>query len=96
VIFLVGNALSAVAAAPELLPQPWGEVGQFLPIGAGATLLRSVVYFDGNGGLTSAIVLGAYAIGGLILVAAGRRGTARRTAETAPVAAESPEHALAR
>jgi hypothetical protein len=43
-VFLVGNPLSAVAAAPELLPQPWGEVGQWLPAGAGATLLRSVAW----------------------------------------------------
>jgi hypothetical protein len=96
VMFLIGNALSAVAAAPELLPQPWGEVGQFLPIGAGATLLRSVVYFDGHGGLTAALVLSTYAIVGLALVAAGRRGTAARDAEAAAVEAPSPEHALAR
>ncbi|MEV6491794.1 hypothetical protein AB0M20_24755, partial [Actinoplanes sp. NPDC051633] len=95
ILFLVGNALSAVASAPELLPQPWGEVGQWLPIGAGATLLRSVVYFDGNGGLTPALVLSTYAVVGLALVAIGRRGTTRRAAEAIPAAA-TPEHALAR
>lgn len=74
VLFLVGNALSGISAAPQMLPQPWGEVGQWLPIGAGGTLLRSVAYFDGNGGLFAATVLSAYAIGGLILVVLGRRG----------------------
>jgi hypothetical protein len=73
-VFLVGNALSAVAAAPELLPQPWGSVGHYLPIGSGATLLRSVAYFRGSGATPEAAVLIAYAIGGLVLVAAGRRG----------------------
>jgi hypothetical protein len=92
VVFLVGNALSGVASAPELLPQPWGEVGQWLPIGAGGTLLRSVAYFDGHGGLAAAGVLTAYAIGGLLLVSIGRRGTAARIA---PAEVE-PEHALAR
>jgi hypothetical protein len=96
ILFLVGNALSAVASAPELLPQPWGEVGQWLPIGAGATLLRSVVYFDGNGGLTPALVLSTYAVAGLALVAIGRRGTTRRAAEATPAATATPEHALAR
>ncbi|GLY95579.1 hypothetical protein [Actinoplanes sp. NBRC 103695] len=95
-MFLVGNALGAVAAVPELLPQPWGAVGQALPIGAGATLLRSVAYFDGNGGLTAAAVLGSYAIGGLLLTALGRRRTASTTTEAASTTAAEPEHALVR
>jgi hypothetical protein len=94
VLFLVGNALSGIAAAPELLPQPWGAVGQWLPIGAGGTLLRSVAYFGGNGGGFAATVLGAYAIGGLLLVLIGRRGLAKKTV-AAPAAAE-PELAAAR
>jgi hypothetical protein len=83
-IFLVGNALSGVSSAPELLPQPWGRFGQDLPIGAGATLLRSVAYFDGHGGTVAAAVLTAYAVGGLLLVAVGPRGLRARTADTAP------------
>jgi hypothetical protein len=79
IVFLIGNALGAVSAAPELLPQPWGAVGQSLPIGSGATLLRSVAFFDGNGGAVAAWVLGAYAVIGLLLVAIGRRGTSPRT-----------------
>jgi hypothetical protein len=85
VVFLVGNALSGVGSAPELLPQPWGQVGQWLPIGAGGTLLRSVAYFDGHGAAASLTVLTAYAIVGLILVAAGRRGLRPRPAEAARV-----------
>ena len=95
-VFLVGNALSAVASAPELLPQPWGAVGQYLPIGAGGTLLRSVAYFDGRGAASALAVLSAYAIGGLILVAIGRRGTVRTTTRAAAVdAGPRPEPALA-
>ncbi|MET8147017.1 hypothetical protein ACIBSW_04350 [Actinoplanes sp. NPDC049668] len=93
-VFLVGNALSGVSSAAELLPQPWGTVGQYLPIGAGSTLLRSVAYFDGNGAGTAIWVLCAYAIGGLVLVSVGRRGLAGPTAEVAPVTAER-EPALA-
>ncbi|MCU7726752.1 hypothetical protein ODJ79_23730 [Actinoplanes sp. KI2] len=89
VMFLVGNALSGIAAAPELLPQPWGAVGQWLPIGAGGTLLRSAAYFDGHGGRLAVTVLSAYAIGGLILVLIGRDRIAGRT-EVVPVEA-APE-----
>jgi hypothetical protein len=98
-IFLVGNALSGINAAPELLPQPWGEFGQWLPIGAGGTLLRSVAYFDGNGALTEALVLATYAVVGLALVVVGRRGTATpSTGPTQPISGNGPdrEHALAR
>ncbi|MGO4649813.1 hypothetical protein AB4305_33570 [Nocardia sp. 2YAB30] len=46
---LLGNPLSAAATGPEMLPKPWGSVGQLLPPGAGASLLRSVSYFGGAG-----------------------------------------------
>jgi hypothetical protein len=71
-VFLVGNPLSGVAAAPELLPRPWGEVGQWLPAGAGGTLLRSVAYFDGAGGGRPVWVLTGYAVLGLALALFGR------------------------
>ncbi|WP_422771821.1 hypothetical protein ACN28C_01480 [Plantactinospora sp. WMMC1484] len=71
-VFLVGNPLSAVAAAPELLPQPWGAVGQWLPVGAGGTLLRSTAFFDGAGAASALLVLAGYATAGLLLVALGR------------------------
>jgi hypothetical protein len=81
-VFLVGNPLSAVSAAPELLPQPWGTLGQFLPIGAGGSLLRSTAFFDGAGGARPAWVLAGYAIAGLSLALAG----GVRTRRAAPVA----------
>jgi hypothetical protein len=83
--FLVGNPLSGLASAPEMLPQPWGEIGQFLPVGAGATLIRSASYFDWAGGTRSAIVLASYVLVGLILVAAaGARRRGPTPAEPAP------------
>ena len=91
VVFLVGNALSGVAAAPELLPQPWGAVGQALPIGAGATLLRSVAYFDGHGGRYALLVLTAYAAGGLLLAAAGSRRLRRSPTHAAAVHSNPPQ-----
>jgi hypothetical protein len=89
VVFLIGNALSGISAAPQLLPQPWGEVGQWLPVGAGGTLLRSTAYFDGAGGTPAVWILAAYAILGLVLVALGRARTG------APAAAAPAEERLA-
>jgi hypothetical protein len=76
-VFLIANPLSAVGSAPELLPQPWGTVGQYLPVGAGGSLLRSTAFFDGAGATVPLGVLTAYAVAGLALVLAGRATVAR-------------------
>lgn len=73
VMFLVGNSISGVSSAPELLPTGWGALGQALPAGAGGTLLRSTSYFDGAAAGGPVLVLAAWAVAGLALVALGRR-----------------------
>lgn len=75
---LVGNPLSGLTSAPELLPAGWGQFGQFLPQGANATLLRSAAFFDGAGALVPAAVLSGWALLGaaLMVLAAVRQ---RRT-----------------
>jgi hypothetical protein len=72
---LVGNPLSGVSSAPELLPAPAGALGQLLPPGAGGTLLRSTAFFDGAGAAGPLAVLAAWVLLGLALswVAALRR-----------------------
>jgi hypothetical protein len=75
--FVVGNPLSAVASAPELLPEPWGRLGQLLPPGAGATLLRSTAFFSGAGGTEPTRTLTVWAAAGLVLLLAGRHGLRR-------------------
>ncbi|XRQ03490.1 hypothetical protein ACN3XK_43760 [Actinomadura welshii] len=70
-MLLLGNPLSAATSAPEMLPQPWGDLGQLLPPGAAATLLRSVAFFDGAGAAGPLAVLGAWAAAGFALLAAG-------------------------
>lgn len=74
---LVGNPLSGMATAPEFLPDPWRTIGAWLPPGAGGQLLRSAAYFDGAGAAAHLVVLGAWALLGLLLVAVGARRTAR-------------------
>ncbi|SDU84837.1 hypothetical protein [Jiangella alkaliphila] len=73
IMFLVGNSISGVSSAPELLPTGWGALGQALPAGAGGTLLRSTSYFDGAAAGGPVLVLAAWAVAGLALVALGRR-----------------------
>lgn len=91
-VMLLGNPLSGLASAPEVLPKGWGALGQWLPQGANATLLRSTAYFDGAGATTAILVLTCWALVGmlLILVAALRqRGTEWRRV-TAPWAPAQP------
>ncbi len=70
-VFLVGNPISGLASAPELLPKPWGTIGQLLPAEAGASALRSVAYFDGARVAGPRWVLAIWAAAGLALTALG-------------------------
>jgi cell division protein FtsX len=65
---LLGNPLSGLTSAPEMLPTGWGTLGQWLPQGATATLLRSTAYFDGAGATTAIAVLICWAIAGVALI----------------------------
>ncbi|WP_454788130.1 ABC transporter permease [Mycolicibacterium lutetiense] len=79
---LLGNPLSGLTTAPEMLPSGWGQLGQLLPQGATATLLRSTAYFDGAGADTAIIVLGCWVIVGLALVI---MAALRRPSRSAPM-----------
>jgi hypothetical protein len=82
---LVGNPLSAVGSAPEMLPQPVGAIGQLLPPGAGANLLRSTGFFDGAAAAEYVAVLAVWAIAGLALVLVSDLLHARPMRSVAPV-----------
>jgi hypothetical protein len=66
---LLGNPLSGLNSAPEMLPSGWGTLGQWLPQGANATLLRSTAFFDGAGATTAIVVLSCWALAGVTLIA---------------------------
>ncbi|MFF4248663.1 ABC transporter permease [Streptomyces sp. NPDC001822] len=70
---LLGNPFSGVTSAPELLPAPVGMLGQWLPPGAGGTLLRSVAFFDGHAAGGPALTLALWAVLGLTAVLVGGR-----------------------
>ncbi|WP_405061088.1 hypothetical protein OG474_05455 [Kribbella sp. NBC_01505] len=71
VMILLGNPLSGLATAPEMLPSGWGAFGQLLPPGAGGTALRSVSFFDGAGAGSAFVVLSAWLALGLFLCGLG-------------------------
>ncbi|MDF3336604.1 ABC transporter permease [Mycolicibacterium septicum] len=78
---LLGNPLSGLTAAPEMLPAGWGQLGQLLPQGATATLLRSTAYFGGVGADLAIVVLSCWVLAGLTLVIIA---ALRRPGRTAP------------
>lgn len=84
VVMLLGNPFSGAATAPQMLPEPAGTIGQWLPPGAGTTLLRSVSFFDGAAATGPALTLTWWAALGLGAVLLGGALKARtRSTESA-------------
>lgn len=83
----VGNPLSGVGSAPELLPQPVGELGQLMPPGAGGNLLRSTGYFDGAAAGGHVAVLVGWALAGIALLFVAALRARRFAPAVAPVPA---------
>ena len=84
-MMLLGNPLSGLTSAPEMLPSGWGALGQLLPPGAAGTALRSVAFFDGAGAGRPVVVLCGWLAGGLLLCALGAaRSRSRRVVPARP------------
>ncbi|MEV6591397.1 ABC transporter permease [Streptomyces acidicola] len=77
-VVLFGNPFAGASSAPELLPEPAGTIGQWLPPGASASLLRSVSFFDGAAATGPALTLTWWAALGLGAVLLGSALTRRR------------------
>ncbi|MEU9167988.1 ABC transporter permease [Streptomyces sp. NPDC048420] len=71
VVMFLGNPFSGATSAPRMLPEPVGTIGQWLPPGASATLLRSVSFFDGAAATGPALTLAWWATLGLGAVLLG-------------------------
>lgn len=72
-MFLLGNPLSGVTSAPEMLPTGWGTLGQLLPPGAGGNLLRSTSFFDGAAAGGPLLVLSVWLVAGVAMAAIGSK-----------------------
>lgn len=77
VMVFIGNPFSGVTTAPQLLPTAVDRIGQWLPPGAGASLLRDTAYFNGNGIGGHLAVLIAWATIGLAVTGLRGRGAAK-------------------
>jgi hypothetical protein len=78
---LFANPLSAATQPVEFLVAPWGAIGQWMPPGAGATLVRDLSYFPSADASFAWLVLVGWVVLGLALVAlAAVRGRARAAA----------------
>ncbi|WP_408898313.1 ABC transporter permease [Nocardioides sp. R1-1] len=80
--FTLGLIISGSSIAPEMLPRLGHAVGQLLPPGAGATVARDAMYFPDASTVPAFVVLGAYAVVGLLVIvltnAAANRTRAHR------------------
>jgi hypothetical protein len=73
-LVIVGNATSGGVVAASFLPAGFRQLSQALPPGAATTALRRVDYFGSVAVLGPVMVLAAWALSGLLLVAVrGRR-----------------------
>ncbi len=95
-MIFVGNPFSGATSAPELLPAPVGAIGQWLPPGAGANLLRSTAYFGGHGAGVHLTVLLVWIAAGLAAIALGHHAPVRFAARRAarPAAQVRPDAAV--
>src|SRR3954447_1474776 len=85
-----GNPFSGVTSAPQLLPDAVNRVGQLLPPGAGANLLRSAVYFNGAGAAGHVSVLITWTVLGFAAVLVGHHGPVYFAAHPARVSPPTP------
>jgi hypothetical protein len=82
-MIFIGNPFSGVTSAPQLLPTAVDHIGQWLPPGAGANLLRSTAYFHGHGAAGHLTVLLAWTVFGIGAVILGHHGPIRFAASAA-------------
>jgi hypothetical protein len=90
-MIFIGNPLSAAASAWEMLPQPWGALGQLLPPGAGVSATRSVAFFDGAAATKPLTVLAIWLLAGLaLLLVGGWRHRERTNADSVDLVGGQP------
>jgi hypothetical protein len=93
----IGNPFSGVTSAPQLLPQAVDHIGQWLPPGAGANLLRSTAYFHGHGAAGHLTILITWIAIGFAAIVLGHHAPVRFAAHAAgrpPATASRPDDHL--
>ncbi|WP_405443678.1 hypothetical protein OG373_39340 [Streptomyces avidinii] len=67
-LFIIVGGSAAGGVGVTLLPEYWQHLGAVFPPQHAITLVRNVIYFNGNNITTPLIVLGLYALGGGVIV----------------------------
>ena len=88
-LILLGSPWSWLTSAPEMLPAPWGTIGQ-LPPGSTGTLPRGRALFDGAATTRPALILSGWLIAGLARFGAGALRNHRRIPRPAIDAVAAP------
>ncbi|NUU18343.1 hypothetical protein HP550_13890 [Cellulomonas humilata] len=68
---LVANPIASAAQPWQMLPTPWGAIGQWMPPGAAAALLRDESYFPHADTTQLWVALASWAVLGLLLATVG-------------------------
>lgn len=80
---LIANPIASAAQPWQMLPEPWGAIGQWMPPGAAAALLRDESYFPQADTTQLWVALASWALLGLLLATLGHfrdTGAASRAA----------------
>jgi hypothetical protein len=92
VLLVLGVSTAGGAVTYEFEPGFYGAISQLLPPGAALTAVRNVHYFDWAATLGPLLVLAAWSVCGLALVAAGER--LRRPGDVGGAAADGRGHGV--
>jgi hypothetical protein len=88
--FTLGIIISGSSIAPEMLPTAGRVVGQLLPPGAGATVVRDAMYFPDASTTEPFVVLGLFAGIGLLVVLVKKAVASHPARPAAPAPAPAP------
>jgi hypothetical protein len=94
-VVIAGNPSAGGAFPLPMLPPFWNAIGPALPPGAGTWAARSIAYFRGNDTTGPLLVLGAWALGGIVVTMAAAVLRRRRATEPGPAGAD-PDDTMAR
>ncbi|MAU83160.1 MAG: hypothetical protein CME34_15095 [Gordonia sp.] len=87
--FLVGATISGASIPWDFLPRFWAVLGEWLPTGGGAELIRNSLYFPQAGNGFALLCLGLYAGAGTLVVLVwnilGNRSSRRSVIDVDPI-----------
>lgn len=89
-MMFLANPLSGIGTGWHWLPQPWGVIGQLLPLGAAGELVRSAAFFEGTTSRPIIVLVCWIALGLLLLTVAGLRARRSTPVEQADEQDTSP------